>query len=62
MKNSFKIAALALVIATSFAACKGSSEATTDSVKVDSISVDSIKSDSVSADTTVAPSDTVTKK
>ena len=45
MKNSFKIAALALVIATSFAACKGSSTATTDSVKTDSVKVDSAKAD-----------------
>ena len=61
MKNSFKIAALALVITTSFAACKGSGTEGADSVKVDSIAVDSIKSDSVSADTTVAPADTVKK-
>ena len=50
MKNSFKIAALALVIAASFAACKGSSEATTDSVATDSVAVDSIKTDSVAVD------------
>lgn len=49
MKN-FKIAALALVIAASFAACKGNSEATTDSVKSDSTVVDSIKTDTTVVD------------
>jgi len=52
MKNSFKFGALALVIAVSFAACKGkSTSGTTDStVKVDS----TVKKDSttVQADTT----------
>jgi len=44
MKNSFKIGALALVIAVSFAACKGKGAAAgTDSPKVDSPKVDSPK-------------------
>ena len=57
MKNSFKIAALALVIAASFAACKGTSEAgadslkTTDSLSTDSLSTDSLKTDSLAGDT-----------
>ena len=59
MKNSFKIAALALVIATSFAACKGSSTTTTDSVKTDSVKVDSVKTDSVKVDS--AKADTTKK-
>lgn len=48
MKNSFKLGALALVIAVSFAACKGKGEAGADSVKTDSIvKVDStVKKDS----------------
>ncbi|MDB5117972.1 MAG: hypothetical protein JWQ79_3464 [Mucilaginibacter sp.] len=58
MKNSFKIAALALVIA-SFAACKGSSTATTDSVKTDSTKVDTSKKDTVKVDT--AKKDTTKK-
>jgi hypothetical protein len=54
MKNSFKIAALALVIA-SFVACKGSSTATTDSVKTDSTVVDTTVVDTAAAaDTTIA--------
>ena len=54
MKNSFKIAALALVIAASFAACKGNTEATTDSLKTDSISTDSISTDTVKTDSLAA--------
>lgn len=57
MKN-FKIAFLALAIATSFAACKGEAEKTADSPVVDSPAVvdspmvDSPKADSPKADTT----------
>jgi hypothetical protein len=50
MKNSFKIAALALVIA-SFVACKGSSTATTDSVKTDTTVVDTTVVDTTVVDT-----------
>ncbi len=50
MKNSFKLGALALVIAVSFAACKGKGGSGTDSVKTDSV----VKVDStVKKDTTV---------
>jgi hypothetical protein len=49
MKNSFKMGALALVIAVSFAACKGKGAAGADSTKVDS----TVKVDSVKKDTTV---------
>jgi hypothetical protein len=55
MKNSFKMGALALVIAVSFAACKGKGSAGADStVKVDStVKKDSIvKVDSTKKDTT----------
>ena len=48
MKNSFKIAFLALAIATSFAACKGSGESSADSTKVDS----TVVVDSTAVDTT----------
>ena len=58
MKN-FKIAALALLIAASFAACKGSSTEATDSVKTDSVAVDSVKTDSVAVDS--AKADTAAK-
>jgi ABC-type glycerol-3-phosphate transport system substrate-binding protein len=60
MKNSFKIGALALVIAVSFSACGGNKAAsTTDStVKVDStvkkdsvVKVDSTKKDTAKKDT-----------
>jgi ABC-type glycerol-3-phosphate transport system substrate-binding protein len=58
MKNSFKMGALALVIAVSFAACKGKGSAGADStVKVDStvkkdsvVKVDSTKKDSTKKD------------
>jgi hypothetical protein len=50
MKNSFKIAALALVV-SAFVACKGSSTATTDSVKTDSTVVDTTKVDTAKVDT-----------
>jgi hypothetical protein len=64
MKNSIKVAALALVIATSFAACKGKSTSTTDSTKVDSTKVDSTKVDSSAkmTDTTKKMADTTKKK
>ena len=53
MKNSFKIAFLALAIATSFAACKGSGESSADSTAVDSTVVDStVVVDSTAVDTT----------
>ncbi|GAB2981909.1 hypothetical protein GCM10027049_17810 [Mucilaginibacter puniceus] len=54
MKNSFKIALLALVIATSFAACGGNKEAeTTDTtvVAADSMAVDTMAADTMAADT-----------
>jgi len=43
MKNSFKMGALALVIAVSFAACKGKGAAGADSTKMDSAKMDSAK-------------------
>ena len=52
MKNSFKIAFLALAIATSFAACKGAGESSADSTKVDSTVVDSTVVESTVVDTT----------
>jgi len=51
MKNSFKIAFLALAIATSFAACKGSGESSADSTVVDSTVVDSTVVDTTVVDT-----------
>jgi hypothetical protein len=52
MKNFSKIAMAALIVA-SFAACKGKSSATTDSVKVDSTKKDTtVKVDSTKKDTT----------
>ena len=46
MKNSFKLGLLALAIATSFAACKGStSSSSADSAKMDSAKMDSAKMD-----------------
>ncbi|NNU33019.1 hypothetical protein HK413_00250 [Mucilaginibacter sp. S1162] len=52
MKNSFKIAAIALVMA-SFVACKGKSTTTTDSVKTDSVKTDTtVKVDTAKKDTT----------
>jgi ABC-type glycerol-3-phosphate transport system substrate-binding protein len=60
MKNSFKMGALALVIAVSFAACKGKGSAGADStVKVDStvktdstvVKVDTMKKDTMKKDT-----------
>jgi hypothetical protein len=51
MKNSFKLGLVALAIATSFAACKGSgsSSATDSAAKADSAKVDSVKQDSSAA-------------
>jgi hypothetical protein len=43
MKNSFKMGALALAIAVSFAACKGKGSAGADSTKADSAKMDSAK-------------------
>jgi len=68
MKNSFKMGALALVIAVSFAACKGKGAAGADSVKTDStVKVDStvkkdttVKADTAKKDTT--KKDTTKKK
>ena len=49
MKNSFKLGLLALAIATSFAACKGSgSSSSADSAKMDSATMDSAKTDTAS--------------
>ncbi len=63
MKNSFKVGALALAIAVSFAACKGAGSKSTDStavktdstvVKTDSTTkVDTAKKDTTKKDTTV---------
>jgi len=59
MKN-LKIAFLALAIATSFAACKGSEEAKTDSPAVDSpAAVDTAAADTAKMDT--AKADTAAK-
>jgi hypothetical protein len=66
MKNSFKIAFVALAIATSFAACKGKGSSTTDSttVKTDSTTVktDSLTKDTTTKKDTTAKKDTTTKK
>ena len=59
MKNSFKLGALAVIIAVSFAACKGKGAAGADSVKTDStVKVDS----TVKKDTTVAAKPDSAKK
>jgi hypothetical protein len=61
MKNSFKIGTLALIIAVSFAACKGKGAA--GAVKVDTSKKDStaaVKADSTKKDTT--KKDTTKKK
>ena len=65
MKNSFKMGALALVIAVSFAACKGKGGSGSDTTKTDStvkvdstvkkdstVKVDSTKKDTSKKDTT----------
>ena len=61
MKNSFKITLVALVVATSFAACDGSKDKGADTTVVDStVKVDStIKVDSTVVDT--AKADTAAK-
>ena len=59
MKNSFKLGALALVIAFSFAACKGKSgSSAADSAKADSAKMDSAKM----TDTAKKMMDTAKKK
>jgi len=58
MKN-LKIAFLALAIATSFAACKGKEEATTDTTATDTTVVDTTAADTGAADT--AAKDTAAK-
>jgi len=58
MKNSFKMGALALVIAVSFAACKGKGSAGADSAKTDSAKMDSAKM----TDTAKKMMDTAKKK
>jgi len=59
MKNSFKMGALALVIAVSFAACKGKGSAGADSTKnADSAKMDSAKM----TDTAKKMMDTAKKK
>jgi hypothetical protein len=64
MKNSFKLAVLALAIATSFAACKGKGAAGADSAKTDSVKTDSTKMvDTAKADTgKMKMADTTKKK
>ena len=52
MKNSFKIAFLALAIATSFAACKGSGSAEGDTTVKDTTVVDTTVVDTTVVDTT----------
>ncbi|SEN41897.1 hypothetical protein SAMN05192574_10399 [Mucilaginibacter gossypiicola] len=64
MKN-FKLGFLALAIAVSFAACKGSSSASSaDSTKADTskMAADTTKADSAKADTTKAAAADTTKK
>jgi hypothetical protein len=58
MKNSFKLGALALAIAVSFAACKGKGSAGADSAKMDSAKMDSAKMDSTKKDTGKMKADT----
>ncbi|SEP43979.1 hypothetical protein SAMN05428947_11957 [Mucilaginibacter sp. OK283] len=60
MKNSFKLGLVALAIATSFAACKGSgSSSAADSAKMDTAKMDTAKADSAKTDT--AKTDTTKK-
>ncbi len=62
MKNSFKIAGLALVIAMSFAACGGNNASTADTLKTDSVKADSVKTDSSTVvDTTKKSTETIKK-
>ena len=66
MKNSFKIGALALIIAVSFVACKGKGAAGSgDQAKDTTVKVDTtVKKDSTVkvADTTKVKADTTKKK
>jgi len=64
MKNSFKIGALALIIAVSFAACKGKGAAGSgDTAKDTTVKVDTTKKDTTAkVDTTKAKADTTKKK
>ena len=57
MKNTFKMGALALVVAVSFAACKGKGSAGADSAKMDSAKMDSAKM-AAPADTSKKMADT----
>ncbi|QEC79144.1 hypothetical protein [Mucilaginibacter ginsenosidivorax] len=60
MKNSFKLGLVALAIATSFAACKGSGSASgTDTAKMDTAKMDTAKKDTTKMDT--AKKDTTKK-
>ena len=54
MKNSFKIAFLALAIATSFAACKGSGDSSADTTAADTTVVDTTVVDTTVVDTAAA--------
>ena len=61
MKNSFKMGALALVIAVSFAACKGKGSANGDTTKTDTV----VKKDSsitVKKDSVTVKKDSTAKK
>jgi len=53
MKNSFKLGLVALAIATSFAACKGSGSAsgTDTAAKMDTAKMDTAKKDTAKMDT-----------
>lgn len=64
MKNSFKLGALALVIAVSFAACdpKGTGSGSGDTTKVDTGKVDTSKVDTANKADTTQKLDTAAKK
>jgi hypothetical protein len=62
MKNSLKIAVLALAIDSSFAACKGKGSASADSTKVDSTKIDSTKKDTTVVKVDSTKKDTTVKK
>jgi hypothetical protein len=70
MKNSFKVGAVALVIAVSFAACKGNGSSGTDTTKTDStvkkdtvVKIDStVKKDTSKMAADTAKKDTSKKK
>ena len=53
MKNIVKVSFLALIITTSFAACKGNGSASTDSLKTDSVS--KMTTDTIKKDTSTMP-------